>query len=454
MLRRERSTRRGEAMAVGPESGPAPASDARRARRILAALVLGAAAGALARAVASGSPLLDRFVDWVAYPLGQLFLRLLFLAVLPLVTSSLALGVCELGDVRRLGRVGAKTFAFTVGVSAVSVAIGIALVNLFEPGRALSEEERSALLTTLTGQAGRVVEQAQRAISPVDALLQIVPRNPFEALVRAFDGEMLGVFCFALLVGVALATTPRERTSGLVATLEGVYTVSLRLIQIAMALAPIGVFALLFTLTARLGVDLLATLGRFVAVVLAGLALQQFGVYALLVRGLAGLSPRLFYGRMTEVMTTAFSTSSSAATLPTALRVSQERLGVPREIASFVLTLGSTANQNGTALFEGVTVLFLAQLVGIELGLAQQASVVLLSILGGVGTAGVPGGSLPMIVVVLQSVGVPPEAIGVVLGVDRLLDMSRTVLNVTGDVTAAVWVAKSEGQLVVPPEPG
>lgn len=433
------------------QDGDARGDESPRARRILLALVLGAAAGAIARVgLGEDSALLARLIDWVAYPLGQVFLRLLFLAVLPLVVSSLALGVCELGDVRRLGRVGAKTFAFTLGVSAISVGIGVTLVNVFEPGRALSDADRTRVIEALTPQAGRVVEQAARAPSALDQVLSILPRNPFEALVRAFEGEMLGVFVFALLVGVALATTPRERTQGLVSALEGVYAVSIRIIQMAMTLAPVGVFALLFALTARLGLDLLVTLGQFVGVVLLGLAIQQFGVYSLLVRGLAGISPRLFFSRMTEVMTTAFSTSSSAATLPTALRVSQERLGVPREISSFVLTLGSTANQNGTALFEGVTVLFLAQLFGVDLSLPQQASVVLLSILGGVGTAGVPGGSMPMIVVVLQSVGVPAEAIGVVLGVDRILDMSRTVLNVTGDVTAALWVAKSEGRLELP----
>lgn len=427
-------------------------SEGGRARRILVALALGAAAGALARTALGGTSTLDHLVDWIAYPVGQIFLRLLFLAVLPLVLSSLSLGVLELGDVRRLGRVGLRTLAFTLLVSAGSVAIGIALVNTVKPGEGFSPEERAHLISTVAPQTGRVVAQAAQAASPIDTLLDILPRNPFAAIVHAFDGQMLGVFAFALIVGIALATSPREKTAGLVSALDGVYAVSLRIIDMAMSLAPAGVFALLFSLTARVGPEVLLGLGRYVAVVLAGLLIQQFGVYALLVRFLGGLSPALFYRRMTEVMTTAFSTSSSAATLPTSLRVTQERLGVPRDIASFVLTLGSTANQNGTALYEGVTVLFLAQLFGVELTLAQQGTVVLLSILGGVGTAGVPGGSLPMIVVVLQSVGVPGEAIAVVLGVDRILDMSRTVLNVTGDVTAAVYVARAEGRLNPPVE--
>lgn len=428
------------------------ANPGRRARRILFSLAYGALAGWIAREAIGGSALLDDAIAWVAYPVGQIFLRMLFLAVLPLVVSSLALGVLELGDVRRLGRVGAITLAYTLTVSAISVAIGITLVNTFRPGDGFDPVERARLLETLAPQAQKVVTQAAAASSPIDALLSIVPRNPFEALVRAFDGEMLAVMFFAVLLGVALVTTPREKTAGLVSALEGLYAVSLRLIDLAMALAPYGVFALLFSLTARLGPDMLVSLGRYVAVALVGLALQQFGVYSLIVRFAIGMRPWLFFTRMAEVMTTAFSTSSSAATLPTALRVGEQRFGIPREINSFVLTVGATANQNGTALFEGVTVLFLAQLFGIELSIGQQAMVVLLSILAGVGTAGVPGGSLPLIVVVLQSVGVPGEGIAVILGVDRLLDMSRTVLNVTGDMTAALFVTRVEGLLALPPE--
>jgi DAACS family dicarboxylate/amino acid:cation (Na+ or H+) symporter len=221
----------------------------------------------------------------------------------------------------------------------------------------------------------------------------------------------------------------------------------MRLIDLAMRLAPYGVAALLFTLTARFGLTILKPLLGYMGVVLAGLCLHQFVTYSLLVRDLGGMRPGFFFRQISEVMTTAFSTSSSNATLPTALRVTQEKLGVPRDIASFVLTLGSTANQNGTALFEGVTILFLAQFYGVQLSMGSQALVVLVSVLAGIGTAGVPGGSLPLMVPILQSVGIPGEGIGIILGVDRLLDMSRTVLNVTGDITAAVYVAHSEGRL-------
>ena len=275
-------------------------------------------------------------------------------------------------------------------------------------------------------------------------LTAIVPDNPLRA---ASQGEMLAVMFFSLMVGIGIALSPPEKVAPLVKVLEGLYEVVMRLIELVMRLAPYGVAALLFTLTARFGLSILKPLLGYMGVVLAGLGIHLFVTYSLLVRYLGGMQPGFFFRQISEVMMTAFSTSSSNATLPTALRVTQENLGVPRDIASFVLTLGSTANQNGTALFEGVTILFLAQFYGVHLSLGSQALVVLVSVLAGIGTAGVPGGSLPLMVPILQSVGVPGEGIGIILGVDRLLDMSRTVLNVTGDITAAVYVANSEGRL-------
>jgi DAACS family dicarboxylate/amino acid:cation (Na+ or H+) symporter len=260
---------------------------------------------------------------------------------------------------------------------------------------------------------------------------------------------MLAFMFFALMFGVGIALSPPAKMEPLVNMLEGLYEVVMRLIELAMRLAPYGVAALLFTLTARFGLDVLKPLLAYMVVVVGGLCLQLFVTYSLVLRFLGGMSPGFFFRQISEVMATAFSTSSSNATLPTALRVTQEKLGVPREIASFVLTLGSTANQNGTALFEGVTILFLAQFYGVDLTFGSQVLVVLFSVLAGVGTAGVPGGSLPLMVPILQSVGVPGEGIGIILGVDRLLDMSRTVLNVTGDVTAAVVIANSEGRMPV-----
>jgi DAACS family dicarboxylate/amino acid:cation (Na+ or H+) symporter len=237
----------------------------------------------------------------------------------------------------------------------------------------------------------------------------------------------------------------QERAGAFLSAMEGLYAAVEQGIQIVMRIAPYAVFCLLFSMTARFGFGLLASLGWFVVTVLLGLAIHMFGVYSLSLALLARINPIEFFKRIKTVMITAFSTSSSNATLPTALRVSEENLGIPRDINSFVLTVGATANQNGTALYEGVTVLFLAQLAGVDLSLGQQLMVVYLAILGGIGTAGVPSGSIPFIVLVLAQIGVNPAFIAIILGVDRILDMCRTVLNVTGDLTIAAYVAKSEG---------
>ena len=412
--------------------------------RILFGLVVGTAAGITANVAAGGAPWLSSIIDHATEPFGRLFLRLIFMVVLPLVFSALVLGVAGLGDIGRLGRIGAKTFAYTILASGLSVALGLTLVNGLRPGAGLPAETRAAL----TGYAirGPAVTSADAPVG-LQAVVAIVPENPVRA---AVNGDMLAVMFFSLMLGLGLALAPRETVAPLIAVLEALYAVVMQVIDLAMRLAPYGVACLLFTLTARLGAGILRQLASYVAVVLLGLAIHQFGTYALVVRFLGGMSPRLFFRRIRAVMITAFSTSSSNVTLPLALTVTERNLGVPREIANFVLTLGSTANQNGTALFEGVTVLFLAQFYGVDLSLQSQLVVVLMSILAGVGTAGVPGGSLPLIVPVLVTVGVPAEGIGIIFGVDRLLDMCRTVLNVCGDIAAAVVVARSEGALTVP----
>jgi DAACS family dicarboxylate/amino acid:cation (Na+ or H+) symporter len=252
---------------------------------------------------------------------------------------------------------------------------------------------------------------------------------------------------FAAMVGVGLCLTPTPAAAVFRENVEGLYDLSMRLIGLVIQLAPIGVAALLFSLTAELGWDVLAQLARYVLVVLLALAIHQFVVYSLAVRFLGGMSPWRFFRAIEEAMLTAFSTASSNATLPTALRVAEENLHLPPHVSRFVLTIGSTANQNGTALFEGVTVLFLAQFYGVPLTFAQQLLVVMVCILGGIGTAGVPAGSLPVIVLILGMVGVPVEGIGLILGVDRFLDMCRTTLNVTGDLAAAVVVSRGEDAL-------
>jgi DAACS family dicarboxylate/amino acid:cation (Na+ or H+) symporter len=404
-------------------------------------LVVGAGAGLVAHAAAGGSRGLEVLVAYATEPVGAVFLRLLFMLVLPLVVSALALAIAELRDVGRLGRIGARTLACTVAVSAVAVGIGTGLVNVVRPGEGLSPDARAALLAR---GAARAVDVAPAGATGVGFLVGLVPQNVVRAMA---DGDMLAVLVFALLLGVGLALTPTPAARSLERGLQGLYDVTMRLLDLVIRMAPVAVACLLFTVTARLGFDVVRQLGWFVATVVGALALHQFGVYALAVRWFGGLAPRAFYRAIRPAMVTAFSTSSSNATLPTALQVADEGLRLPPHVSRFVLTLGSTANQNGTALFEGVTVLFLAQLYGVDLALGQQLLVMGIAVLGGIGTAGVPGGSLPVVAMILGMVGVPPDGIGIVLGVDRLLDMCRTTVNVTGDLVVATVVARGEPPL-------
>ncbi|RPJ64664.1 MAG: dicarboxylate/amino acid:cation symporter [Acidobacteria bacterium] len=428
--------------------------------RILVAMLLGVGAGVLVNAVLGGS---NSGVSWVisniTEPVGQLFLRLLLMIVVPLVFSSLVVGVAGIGDVRKLGRVGLKAFGYTFIISGISVVIGLTLANTVRPGDRIPQATAAALEQRYGSDAAKQLEEAQKASGTDSAMMQVVkslvPANPIAALAGVPDNpgtataggtpNMLHLMFFALSIGVAVTLISPPVVAPFLRGLEAVYHVSAKLIDLIMKFAPIAVACLLFNTTARFGLDLLGALAWFVLTVLAGLAIHMFGVYSLSVCFLSRISPLDFFRRIKTVMLTAFSTSSSNATLPTALRISEENLGVPREVNSFVLTVGATANQNGTALYEGVTVLFLAQLSGIDLTIGQQIMVAYLAILGGIGTAGVPSGSIPFIVLVLATIGVNPSLIAIILGVDRILDMCRTTLNVTGDLTAATYVARSEG---------
>jgi DAACS family dicarboxylate/amino acid:cation (Na+ or H+) symporter len=408
--------------------------------RILIGAALGLGAGVTAFYLFGDAPALANVIRYGTQPIGQVFLRLLMMLVIPLVFAALALGVAGLGDLGSLGRVGLKTLLYTVAVSAVAVAIGVTLVQLFRPGEGLSDATRERLVAGASERAA-AFSAAPAPKTGIDLFVQIVPDNPVRA---AAGGDMLAVMFFSLMIGIGLLLTRTEAARSLEQALQGLFDVGLRLIHVVIAFAPIGVFALLFTLTAQLGYEVLIQLGRYVLVVLLALATHQIVVYSLSVRLLGGMSPARFFRGIQEAMITAFSTSSSNATLPTALKVAEENLKLPAHVSRFVLTIGATANQNGTALFEGVTVLFIAQFYGVHLTLEQQVLVVSLAVLGGVGTAGVPSGSIPILAAILALVNVPVEGIGLVLGVDRLLDMCRTVVNVSGDLAAAVVVSRGE----------
>jgi dicarboxylate/amino acid:cation (Na+ or H+) symporter, DAACS family len=420
--------------------------------RILLGLAIGVLAGLAVNGLWGGD---HPGVVWAVYhvtePIGTLFLRALLMIVVPLIASSLIVGVAGIGDVRKLGRVGVRSFVYCFVISAISVLIGLTLANTIRPGERIRPETADMLKSRYGADAEKRVTAAVTTAkaAPESPLMQvvktIVPANPLHAVSATETPQMLQLMFVALVVGVALTLLPAAAGAPFLRVLESVYAVSAKIVDIIMQIAPFAVACLLFNNVARFGLDLLAALSWFVVTVLLGLALQMFGVYSVSLATLSRISPLEFFRRVKTVMLTAFSTSSSNATLPTALRVSEENLGVPRQINSFVLTVGATANQNGTALYEGVTVLFLAQLAGVDLTLGQQLMVVYMAILGGIGTAGVPSGSIPFIILVLATVGVNPALIAIVLGVDRILDMCRTTLNVVGDLTAATYVARSEG---------
>jgi DAACS family dicarboxylate/amino acid:cation (Na+ or H+) symporter len=425
--------------------------------RILIGLGVGLAAGIAANLALGGNhPRVTWVIGNITEPIGALFLRLLLMIVIPLVFSSLVVGVAGVGDIRKLGRIGVKSFGYTLVLSAISVVIGLTLANTIKPGKRIDPAISVQLQERYGSQATSTVDAARRAGAVTDSpLMQVVktmvPSNPVTALASETP-NMLHLMFFALMIGIAMTLIPAPVAAPLMAVLQAIYEVTAKLIAMIMRVAPYAVACLIFSNIARFGVDLLQALFWFMITVLAGLALQMFGVYSLSVYFLSRISPIQFFRRIETVILTAFSTSSSNATLPTAIRVSEENLGVPPSINRFVLTVGATANQNGTALYEGVTVLFLAQLAGVDLSLGQQLMVVYLAILGGVGTAGVPAGSIPFIVGVLATINVNPLLIAIILGVDRILDMCRTTLNVAGDLTIATYVARSEGYKLLEPQ--
>jgi DAACS family dicarboxylate/amino acid:cation (Na+ or H+) symporter len=420
--------------------------------KILIGLLVGVIGGLVAnQALGGSSPGVSWTISNITQPIGTLFLNLLLMIVVPLVLSSLVVGVSGIGDIRKLGRIGLKSFGYCLIISAISVVIGLGLANTIRPGERVSPETAAQLKEKFSSGAATAAEAQQKAAeaaksdSPLmQAVKTIVPRNVFNSI-SGENPNMLHIMFFALIVGIAITLMPAPVSSPFVAVMESLFAITSKIIDMIMKFAPYAVACLIFNNIALFGLDLLGSLAWFVVTVLLGLGLHFFGVYSLSVWFLSRISPLDFFRRSWTVIVTAFSTSSSNATLPTALRVSHENLGVPKEINNFVLTVGATANQNGTALYEGVTVLFIAQLAGVDLTLSVQLMVVYLAILGGIGTAGVPSGSIPFIIGILAMIGIDPALIAIILGVDRLLDMCRTTLNVVGDLTAATFVARSEG---------
>jgi dicarboxylate/amino acid:cation (Na+ or H+) symporter, DAACS family len=410
--------------------------------RILLGLFLGAALGCGAKALVDEAVIPGEPVAWlvkyVTRPVGQVFMNLLFMAIIPLVFASLTVGVTRLGGGANVGRIGVKTIAYFLVTTACAAAIGLSLVNAIRPGDQLPPEQKEQI-RVIAEESGKKPEKT--AEFGIQTFVNIVPQN----IVKAFaEKDMLAVIFTALITGIALTRIDPDRAKLLIDVLEGVNLITDFVLRLAMSLAPYAVVCLIFSTTAELGYKVLVALGAFVLTVLGGLAIHLCVVLPLLVKFLGGMSPLAFFRKSRGTMVTAFSTSSSSATLPTAMKCAEEELNVPPPVSRFVLPLSASMNHNGTALFESVTVLFLAQAFGADLSLGQQLVVLVLCILTATGMAGVPGGSLPLIGLILVQVNVPAGAIALVLGVDRILDMCRTTVNVTADLTTAVFVARTE----------
>jgi len=417
--------------------------------QIILGLLLGLAFGVVAAINGWGG-----FVtDWVR-PFGTIFITGLKLIAVPLVLTSLITGVASLSDLRKLSRIGGKTIGIYLVTTAVAVTIGVLLTDLVRPGDAFSPELRDGLVATFGETAAERTETAADVSErgPLQFLVDMVSENAFASF--SSNGSMLQVVVIAILFGIGLVQIPRERAAPVLAVIEGANDVVLRLVDLVMLMAPVGVFALLAdTITTTAGDDpsrilgLLNGLGSYMAVVLGGLLIHTGVVYPAMLRLFSPMGLKTFFQGIAPAQLVAFSTSSSGATLPVTMERCEDALGVSEEVSSFVLPLGATINMDGTALYQAVATLFIAQAFGLDLGFGAQLSVILTAVLASIGTAAVPGAGVIMLVIILETVGVPAAGIALILGVDRILDMCRTVTNVTGDATTAVIVAHTEGQL-------
>ena len=429
--------------------------DTRLANRILLGLVIGAIAGAITLLIGGAAPGVLAGARWLATtvldPIGQVFLRMLFFVVIPLVFASLAYGVVQLGELRELGPLAGRTFALFFANMAIAATLGLVMMNVLEPGARLNDDTTARLLSEYSQQASQHVEKgaSRPDMTPMAIVDMFMPRNLFGAFVgnqRNLLGDVLPLITFAILVGAAGLGLSHDRRKRFEDGLETVAQLMTGIVHFALRLAPIAVPAMIFSVVVKVGFEIILALGLFVLGCVVMLLLHLFGTMSIWLRFLARRSPRLFFRQIKDVLVTAFSTSSSSATLPAALAAARDPLGIRPSTAGFVLPLGTTMNMSGTALYEGCVVLFVAQVFGVHLDIAQQITLVFLAVLSAVAVAAIPGGALPLIAGLLGAFGIPPEGIGIILGVDRILDMTRTMVNVGSDlVTTAVVDAASPG---------
>ncbi len=374
-------------------------------------------------------------------PIGDLFIRLLMFLAVPLVIATLITGSASLGDVRKLGRLGGKTIGIYIFTTALAITIGVAGANIIQPGSRIAQEKKQNLIAEYElSLKDKQSTSENTKIDIVNFLVQVVPKNPFQAIA---NGNMLQLIFFAVMLGITLTFIPPEKAKPVISFFDGFTEAMIKMVDIFMLIAPYGVFALIAATVAGFGYEIILPLFWYMLVVIVGLLIQTVVVYSLLLKGIGRVSIRSFFANVKSAQVVGFSTSSSAATLPVTMRC-VESMGVKKEIASFVLPLGATINMDGTALYQGVAAVFIAQVYGVDLSLAQQLSIIFTAVLASIGTAPVPGLGIIMLVMILQSVGIPAEGVALILGVDRILDMMRTVTNVTGDSAVAATIGALE----------
>lgn len=392
-------------------------------------------------------------IDYIK-PIGTIFINALKMIAVPLVFASLIVGVSNLGDISKLSRIGGKTISAYLITTVLAITIGLLLVNIFKPGKSLPIETRENLMSLYEGDAGNRVGQAAelQEQSPLQPLVDIVPENVF--LAAGNNGAMLQVVFFAILVGIALLQIPKQKGAPVIAFFDGLNDVIIQIVNYIMMIAPYGVFALMASLIVEIAgenpdsaVELLLALLKYSLVVVGGLGVMVFLIYPLILKAFTKVPYLDFFKAIRPAQLLAFSTSSSSATLPVTMKQVEEEIGVSEEVSSFVLPLGATVNMDGTSLYQGVAAVFIAQALGMDLTWTQQLMIVLTATLASIGSAGVPGAGLIMLIIVLESIGVPAAGIALIIAPDRILDMFRTVVNVTGDATVCTIVASTEGEL-------
>ncbi len=376
-------------------------------------------------------------------PIGTIFVRLLSFLAIPLVIASLIVGAASLGDIKKVGRIGGKTIVYFIITTILAITIGLISANLIQPGNKISPDIRDRIASEYQADISEKIQQ-ELGVNVIDFIVNIVPTNPINAMA---NGDMLQIVFFAVIFGITLTMIDKSKSEPVIKFLDGVSDTMIKMVDIVMKIAPFGVFALISSTVADFGFGILSTLLWYIVTVLIGLTIHLFFVYSVAVKFLGKMSPIKFFKGMRDAQIIAFSTGSSAATLPVNFECTERNLGVPKQITSFVLPLGATINMDGTALYQGVAAAFIAQVYGFNLDITQQLTIVLTATLASIGTAPVPGVGIIMLVIILKSIHVPAEGIALILGVDRILDMCRTVVNITGDATCAVVVARSEGLL-------